>query len=136
MRQRADPLAERREHLGVRLEVLGAARHDDLRLVLRRLEQRVEVVGRALVGDPGDQLVEPVEEQDDAALAEHVVEGLEVDQLLTVVGEMCRDQPVDRVRLVEGPELDEDRRQVGELGRDPAGHLAQRERLAAPEVAE
>lgn len=136
VRQHADPLAERGEHLRLRLEVLGPAYHDDLGLVLRGAQQRVEVVGGLVVGDPGDQLVEPVEQQHDAALPQHVVERLEVDQLLAVVGQVRGDQPVDRVRLVEGAQLDQDRDDVRQLGGDAAGQLAQRERLAAPEVAE
>jgi hypothetical protein len=36
--QQADPFAQRGEHLGVGLEVLRPARHDDLRLVLGGLQ--------------------------------------------------------------------------------------------------
>jgi hypothetical protein len=134
--QEPDLLAEGRHHLAARLEVLGAACHDDFGLVLRRLQKRVEVVGRPVVGDPGDQLVEAVEQQHDAALAQHVMERLEVDQLLAVVGEVRRHQPGDRVCLVEGAQLDQDRREMRQLGGDPAGHLVQGEGLAPPEVAQ
>lgn len=135
-RQQVDPLPQCGHHLAVRLEVLRAGGHDDLGLVLGRLQQHGEVVCGPLVSDPGDELVEAVEEEHDPALPEHVVERLEIDQLLAVVGQMSRDQPGDRVRLVEVPQLDQQGGEVGELTGDPAGELPHREGLAPAGVAE
>ena len=105
---REDPLvrdqrhvpAERGEHLLVGPEVLGAGGHDDLGPAPRGLEQVLQVVGGPVVAEPGDELVEPVEEQDDPALLEHVAERPQVDPVLAVVGQVGGHQPVDRVRTV------------------------------------
>lgn len=94
------------------------------------------MVGGAVVADPGDELVEPVEDQDDPALAQQVAERAQVDGLLAVVGEVRGDQAVDGVGLVQRAELDVDGDEVRQLGREAPRDLVQREGLAAAEVAE
>ncbi len=136
LREQADALAKRGEDLGVRLEVLGAAADDDLGVVDGRVEEDLEVVGGPVVADPVDQFVEAVEEQDDAALGEHVAQGPQVDGVDVVAGQMGGDQAFEAVRPVEGIERDQQRGQVRELFGDAPGELAQREGLAVPEVAE
>ncbi len=136
LRQQADLRAERGEHLRVGLEVVGPAGNDDLRVVAGGRQQRVEMVRGPVVGDPADQLVEPVEEQDDTAAAQQVAERLQVDEVPPVVGEVGGDHPVDVVRLVQGAQLDEDRCQMGQLGRYAPGDLPQGEALAPAEVPE
>ncbi len=116
--------------------MVGPAGNNDLCVVLRGLQEGLQVIGRPIVGDPVHQFVEPVEQQDDAAFAQHVSERPEIDEVPLVVGQVGGDQPVDGVRLVQGTELDEDRRQSGQLVGYPAGHLAEGEGLAPAEVAE
>ncbi len=94
------------------------------------------MIGCSIIGDPVHQLVEPVEQQHDAAFPQHVPERRQIDEVPPVVGKVGGDQPVDGVCLVQGAEFDEDRRQVGQLGGHPPGDLTQGEGLAPTEVAE
>ena len=69
-------------------------------------------------------------------MVETVLAVSRVDEILAVIGQVRGHQAVHRVRLVQGAQLDEERDQVGQLDRNPAGNLVQRERLAAPEIAQ
>ncbi len=51
------------QHLVVSQEELGPARDDDFRSIVERGQQGVQVRDRALVGDPGRELVEAIEDQ-------------------------------------------------------------------------
>lgn len=67
------------------------------------------MLGGTLVSDAEGQLVEPVEQQRDAALCEHVAKGLEVDAHLPGTREVLCDQLVQGTGLLDPAHLDEDR---------------------------
>jgi len=143
-REPADPpagdmLGTRRERtldLVLRLEVLGAAGHDDLGLAGRRLDEGVEVLGGALVGNAQGQLVEAVEKERDAALLEHVAKSLEVDAVFPGPDEVLGDELIQGAGLLEAAHLDEHRGRALAARREPQRQHVQEEALAGAEVAE
>ncbi len=108
-----DPLAGLRQHLVVGEEELGPARYDDFRPVgghrataaldvaVEGGEQGVEVRDRALVGNSGGEFVEAVEDEYEAALGEHVAEGVEVWPADLGVHQVLGDEPVELEGLLQ-----------------------------------
>ncbi len=97
------------QHLVVGEEELGSARHDDLRPIVEGGQQRVQVRDRALVGDPGRELVETIEDQHEVALSQHVTEGVQVRPADLGVHQMLDDEPVELEGLLQLPQLDQHR---------------------------
>jgi hypothetical protein len=145
MRKPADPAAgdqrgtrrQRAVDLAFRLEVLDAARHDDLGLAGRRLDEGIEVLSGALVGDAQGQLVEAVEEERDAAVREHIAKSLDVDDaLFPGPDEVLGDELVQAAGLLEAAHFDEDRDRALFARREAEGQHVEEEALAGAEVPE
>ena len=77
--QRLCALVEDSANLFVRFEMLSTAGDDHLGVARRRLYERLEVLGGAVVTDAQGQFVEAVEEERDAALLEHIAECGQID---------------------------------------------------------
>ncbi len=103
------------QHLVVGQEELGPARHDDLCLIVEGGQQGVEVCDRALVGDPGRELVETIEDQHEVALSQHVTEGVQVRPADLGVHQVLGDEPVEFKGLLQLPQLDQHRVDVRQV---------------------
>ncbi len=116
-----DPFAGHRQHIVVGEEELGPACHDDfcpaggrrpavgVGPVVEGSQQGAEARDCALVGDAGGEFVETIEDQYEAALGEHVAEGVEVWPADLGVHQMLGDEPVELDGFLQLPQLDQHR---------------------------
>ncbi len=135
------------QHLVVGQEELGPARHEDLRLAGGRrgigagpavegVQQGVQVLHRAFVGDAGGELVEAVADQHQPAPAQHVAEGVQVRPADRRLHQMLGDELVELQRLLQPAQLDQHRVHVRQVAGQLQGELVGEEGLAVPGLAE
>jgi len=116
--------------------MLRAAGHNHLGVARRRLHQRLEVLGRAVVAHAQGQFVEAVEEQHDAPLLEHVFEGGQINALHPGGGQVLGHEGFQRASLFQGAKFDKERHEPGVVVAHAPGQFVKKKGFAGPEIAQ